>query len=79
MKILFIPDIFKEDEMFILEGNTETEIFQKLDEEMSCNTICSAFSFTTLGLNLIGFIKLEEGNPPKLIDIKEIKRDGRTT
>ena len=44
------------------------EIIQKLDEEMCCNTICSVFSFTPLGLNFIGLIKLQEGELPQFIE-----------
>lgn len=76
MKFLFTPDIFKYEEEFILEADSIHEIFEKVNEEMSCNCVLAMYCIEERGLIYIGLLELSEGEHPHFIDDTVQVHDG---
>ncbi len=66
MKLLFIPDLIKIDEGFYLEGNSITEIIDKLEEECPINCDLAVIQIINESeRDFLGILRLEENCKPK--------------
>ena len=67
MKYLFVPDIFKYEEEFIIEGDCIEDTVKQAQEECPINCIFAVYKLGLFGLLYLGLLRLEEGKPPEWI------------
>lgn len=76
MKVLFIPDLFKYEEEFIIEAANIEEAINKLHEEFPYNCLLSAYIVSNHGLIHLGVLKVEENKNPEWVESDDLESDG---
>lgn len=78
MKVLFIPDLFKYEEEFIIEATNIEEVINKLQEEFPYNCLLGAYIISKHGLIYLGVLKVEENKSPEWVEseLDDLESDG---
>ena len=76
MKVLFIPDLFKYEEEFIIEAANLKEVINKLQEEFPYNCLLNAYIVSEHGLIYLGVLKVEENKSPEWVELDDLESDG---
>ena len=66
-KYIFVPDLIKFEEEFILEGSSVEEVLKKLSVEFPYNSMLAMYEYTAYGRYFIGVVSCHEGDLPYLI------------
>lgn len=78
MKVLFIPDLFKYEEEFIIEAANIEEVINKLCEEFPYNCLLAAYIVSKHGFIYLGVLKVDENQSPKWVEseLDDLESDG---
>ena len=68
MKVLFVPDLCKIEEEFIIEAPNLEEIIRKLEDEFPYNCLLGVYIVSQHGLIFLGALKVEENEEPEWVE-----------